>query len=118
MMPPFTLFFMYDMVWVSLLAIVYATYVLVGKPKGDRAVRLTIAFAFAYYLVFFLISFATSVATAKELFLLALFPVASVWFALAPYRKSRRTKVIVLLLAAAYCAFFGAIVTMHSMSNM
>ena len=117
-MPPFTLFFMYDMVWVPLLAIVYATYVLVGKPKGDRAVRLTIAFGFAYYLVFFLISFATSVATAKELFLLALFPVASVWFALAPYRKSRRIKLVALMLAALYCAFFGIVILLHGMSNM
>ena len=49
----FTLFFMYDMVWVSLLAIIYATYALLSKPKGDKAVRLTIGFAFAYYLVFF-----------------------------------------------------------------
>ena len=66
----FTLFFMYDMVWVSLLAIIYATYALLSKPKGDKAVRLTIGFAFAYYLVFFLLSFATSIATARALFLL------------------------------------------------
>ena len=59
----FTLFFMYDMVWVSLLAIIYATYALLSKPKGDKAVRLTIGFAFAYYLVFFLLSFATSITT-------------------------------------------------------
>ena len=43
----FTLFFMYDMVWVSLLAIIYATYALLSKPKGDKAVRLTFGFAFA-----------------------------------------------------------------------
>ena len=51
-MNDFTLFFMYDMVWVTLLAIIYATYALLSKPKGDKAVRLTIGFAFAYYLVF------------------------------------------------------------------
>ena len=44
-MNDFTLFFMYDMVWVSLLAIIYATYALLSKPKGDKAVRLTIGFA-------------------------------------------------------------------------
>ena len=68
----FTLFFMYDVVWVTLLALVYAAYAISSKPKGDLAVRLTIGFAFAYYLVFYLLSFATSVATAKGLFLLAL----------------------------------------------
>ena len=41
-MNDFTLFFMYDMVWVTLLAIIYATYALLSKPKGDKAVRLTI----------------------------------------------------------------------------
>ena len=105
----FTLFFMYDMVWVSLLAIIYATYALLSKPKGDKAVRLTIGFAFAYYLVFFLLSFATSIATAKDLFL---------WFALAPYRKSRRIKLVALMLAALYCAFYGIVILLHGMSNM
>ena len=69
-MNDFTLFFMYDMVWVTLLAIIYATYALLSKPKGDKAVRLTIGFAFAYYLVFFLLSFATSIATARVCFYL------------------------------------------------
>ena len=114
----FTLFFMYDVVWVTLLALAYAAYAISSKPKGDLAVRLTIGFAFAYYLVFYLLSFATSVATAKGLFLLALFPVPALWFALAPYRKSRRTKVIAWALATAYCAFYGLIVLLHSQSNM
>ena len=114
----FTLFFMYDMVWVSLLAIIYAIYALLSKPKGDKAVRLTIGFAFAYYLVFFLLSFATSIATAKGLFLLALLPVSALWFAFAPYRKSRRIKLVALMLAALYCAFFGIVILLHGMSNM
>lgn len=114
----FTLFFMYDMVWVSLLATIYATYALLSKPKGDKAVRLTIGFAFAYYLVFFLLSFATSIATAKGLFLLALLPLSALWFALAPYRKSRRIKLVALMLAALYCAFYGIVILLHGMSNM
>ena len=112
----FTLFFMYDMVWVSLLAIIYATYALLSKPKGDKAVRL--GFAFAYYLVFFLLSFATSIATAKGLFLLALLPLSALWFAFAPYRKSRRIKLVALILAALYCAFYGLVILLHGMSNM
>ena len=86
--------------------------------KGDKAVRLTIGFAFAYYLVFFLLSFATNIPVAKGLFLLALFPVSALWFAFAPYRKSRRLKLIALVLAALYCAFYGIVVLLHGMSNM
>jgi len=117
-MNDFTLFFMHDMVWVTLLAIIYATYALLSKPKGDKAVRLTIGFAFAYYLVFFLLSFATNILVAKGLFLLALFPVSALWFAFAPYHKSRRLKLIALVLAALYCAFYGIVVLLHGMSNM
>ena len=110
---------MYDMVWVSLLAIIYATYALLSKPKGDKAVRLTIGFAFAYYSgVFSLLSFATSIATAKGLFLLALLPLSALWFAFAPYRKSRRIKLVALILAALYCAFYGIVILLHGMSNM
>ena len=114
----FTLFFMHDVVWVMLLVLAYAAYAISSKPKGDLAVRLTIGFAFAYYLVFFLLSFATNILVAKGLFLLALFPVSALWFAFAPYRKSRRLKLIALVLAALYCAFYGIVVLLHGMSNM
>jgi len=95
-MEPFTLFFSYDVILITLLTVIYVSYMAFTKQLTINYTLFIWLFIFCYYILFYLLSLERY--TAKGLFLPCLIPTFTLFHWLIPFKKDKRiTKILAVI---------------------
>lgn len=114
----FTLFANYDVLFITLITIIYLIYSYSKRIKEDIYIRFILIFFTSYLLLFYWLSFKLSINDAKELFLYCILPVFTFFHWVIHFRKNKKVNQFLLIVTAIYVAFFLLMIIVHYFSNM
>lgn len=112
------LLFMGDILFVSLLTIIYLSYSCFKKIKTDKTIKYILLFVFCFYWIFFVLSTIFTMYEVKGIAGMSAIPLFIIYYLLVPINKSNNTKRILKGILTAYVLLWIALIIGHSFSNM
>lgn len=112
------LLFMGDILFVSLLTIIYLSYSYFKKIKTDRTIKYILVFVFCFYWFFFVLNTIFTVYEVKGIARVSAIPLFIIYYLLAPINEKNDTKRILKGNLIAYVLLWIILMVWHSFSNM
>lgn len=112
------LLFKGDILFVSLLTIIYFLYSYIKKIQTDQAIRYVLVFVFAFYWFLFLLKIRYTVDELQGLAGFIIIPLFTLYYLFIPIKKSTYIKKVLWVLLAGYILFWLILTTLYRFSNM
>lgn len=114
----FYILFMGDIMFVSLLTVIYFLYSYIKKLKADKAIKYVLIFIFLFYWSFFILGIWFATYELRGIAGIGVIPLSIIYYLLIPIRKSGKTVKVLLVGLITYLLFWITLLTLHFHSDM
>ena len=114
----FHLLFTGDLLFVSLLTVIYLLYSYFKKVKTDKDIKYILVFTFLFYWLFFILNIKFTAHELRGIAGISIIPSFIIYYLLIPIKKSITQKRILFGILIAYILFWLTLLILHFYSNM
>lgn len=114
----FYLIFKGDIIFISLLVIMYLVYAYVRKLKSNAILKYSLVFIFSFYWLFFCINCWFTPEESRGIAKLSIIPLLAIYYLYIPIQKNRHSRKAAIILLIGYVLFWLIIIALHYFSKM